>query len=299
MDVTGEFSIINSHSYLNLADIEEVLHYDGLLLCTIMRGCPRLVVWNPCTGQTKWIQINSSCYYGYALGSWQDKESGNNNSYKILSYNYFDIHKQKIAICDMKSNSWRNLDVTPDCRLVNASLYSVSLKGRTYWFVAPLTTYLSEETHFGLVSFDYKTERFERMCLPSCHIATMLGTLALSVVKEEKLIVLLHGANTSKTEIWLTNKIDETKVVSWSMILAMDHLEFDIWSNVRLIFDEEKRFGVCCNRKRRVKNGKIHCECIVHIIEEDNKVTKVDFAASKLSYLPLLFNYVPSLVQIQ
>ncbi|CAL9232984.1 unnamed protein product [Arabidopsis halleri] len=60
-----------------------------------------------------------------------------------------------------------------------------------------------EEKHLGtfLVSFDYTKERFERLCLP-CH----RGTAALSVVREEKLTVLLHDANTPRTEIWVTNK---------------------------------------------------------------------------------------------
>ena len=77
---------------LSLKDSEDVeiyktFHCEGLLLCTTKDN--RLVVWNPCTGQTRWIQsrlpINSyteyqTCFLGY----------GNKNkscySFKILRF---------------------------------------------------------------------------------------------------------------------------------------------------------------------------------------------------------------------
>lgn len=126
--------------------------------------------------------------------------------------------------------------------------------------------------------------------------------MALSLVREEKLSVLLQGENTSQTKIWVTNIIDETKVaVSWSMVLAVDYSKFVITSaGLSFWVDEEKKFVVCCDRKRMVKDGKIHYANMVHILEEDNKVTNLDFAASTMSsFWSVLFNYVPSLVQIQ
>ncbi|KAG7598442.1 Quinoprotein alcohol dehydrogenase-like superfamily, partial [Arabidopsis suecica] len=35
-------------------DIRDIFHCDGLLLCTTKDN--RLVVWNPCSGETKWIK---------------------------------------------------------------------------------------------------------------------------------------------------------------------------------------------------------------------------------------------------
>ncbi|CAH8253678.1 unnamed protein product [Arabidopsis lyrata] len=36
-------------------DIRDIFHCDGLLLCTTKDN--RLVVWNPCSGETKWIKL--------------------------------------------------------------------------------------------------------------------------------------------------------------------------------------------------------------------------------------------------
>ncbi|EOA22768.1 hypothetical protein CARUB_v10003482mg [Capsella rubella] len=102
--------------------------------------------------------------------------------------------------------------------------------------------------------------------------------------------------NGETNEIWVTNKIDETNVVSWSMFLAVDYSKTDIDSGVRFLVDEEKKFVVYWHMKSVVSY-----ENVVHIIEEDNKVRKVDFEAyaRSTSYSPPLFTYVPSLVQIQ
>lgn len=82
--------------------------------------------------------------------------------------------------------TWRNLDVTPipDYYFVH-SYHRVSLKGKTYRFA-----YDSKAEQLGLISFDYTTERFERIRLPyQCHF---FDEYSLSVVGEEKLSVLLQ-----------------------------------------------------------------------------------------------------------
>jgi len=66
-----------------------ISHCDGLLLCAT-KDKTRLVVWNPCTGQTRWIQIKNVFKNSYVLG--YGNNNNNNKScdnYKILTYDYF------------------------------------------------------------------------------------------------------------------------------------------------------------------------------------------------------------------
>ncbi|XP_020871755.1 probable F-box protein At5g47300 [Arabidopsis lyrata subsp. lyrata] len=235
VEATGELKLIDSVSSLeDQFEISQVSHCDGLLLCT---DDTRIVVWNPCTGQTRWIEPNNRCYY-YALGSYQDKSYS--NSYKILGYSGYGFKNQELAIYEINSHSWRFLDVTCDCILQRYTDYGVSLKGNTYWFASDE----KEKNHnVFLVSFDYTTERFRRLRLP--YQCPDYKTASLSVVREDKLSVLLQRDNTSRTEIWVTSKIGETKVVSWSMVLAVDFpSELFICSGISFLVDAEKKVVV-------------------------------------------------------
>ncbi|CAA7039033.1 unnamed protein product [Microthlaspi erraticum] len=120
---------ITEHSVMNPSfGISKVFHCDGLLLCTNKKNT-RIVVWNPCTGQTRLIQHHSSNdgmkRVIYTLGSYKDNNSGN-NSYKILRHNGHD----EFEIYEFNTNAWRVVDVTPECLLIDSG---VSLKGKTYW----------------------------------------------------------------------------------------------------------------------------------------------------------------------
>ncbi|XP_002885709.2 putative F-box protein At3g25460 [Arabidopsis lyrata subsp. lyrata] len=288
IEVTGELNLIDSHSSLESLD-----HYrnyqnchssDGLLLCvnngmeSSMEDNTRLVVWNPCTGQTKWIQHRTMGYIcTYALGSYQDNKSGN-KSYKILSRIYDD---QEFEIYEINSNSWRILDVTVDSYM---SIQNVSLKGKTYWFARDE----KEKLLLFLICFDYTTERFERLCLPYPHPYHGYQNEYLSVVREEKLSVLLQRELTSKIEIWVTNKIGETKVLSWIKFVAVD-LTPEFRFGINFLVDEEKKVLVCT--QNIVLNGKN----MVYIVGEDNKVREVAFEDE---FKPFLFYYVPTLTQI-
>lgn len=60
-------------------DIDEIFHCDGLLLCSI-KDDTRLIIWNPCLGETRWIETtptdNENFYYGsFALGSQNNNKS--------------------------------------------------------------------------------------------------------------------------------------------------------------------------------------------------------------------------------
>ncbi|XP_010431687.1 PREDICTED: probable F-box protein At5g47300 [Camelina sativa] len=281
---TCERSLIDPRSLVQeQIGISHVYHCDGLLLCTENNYI--IVVWNPLTGQTKWIEPRNGdkktndCY---ALGSYQDKKSGN-KSYKILSYGY---NHQEFEIYDINSNSWRTLDATPNCHLVCGES-GASLKGKTYWIASQ-----GKEKHPGifLVSFDYTREKFERLT-GQIPIAMDDQNVALSVVREEKLAVLLKPEYTTKVEVWLTNKIDEsTKAISWSKVFALDlspHLEYSHY--ISFLLDEEKKVLVFCDHSS--------CKNKVYIVGEDNRVTRMCLGDDDA--WPFLFSYVPSLTQIQ
>ncbi|XP_020866895.1 LOW QUALITY PROTEIN: probable F-box protein At5g47300 [Arabidopsis lyrata subsp. lyrata] len=287
--VTAEFSLTNPQYPLDEEfEIHKVSHCDGLLLCVCItkEDNTRLVVWNPCTGQTRWIQRENcyDLYDNYSLGSYQDKRC-NDNSYNILAHTGFG-YDHKFQIYEINSNSWRIIDATFDFKLEYIG-EGVSLKGKsTYWIVSG-----EKEKRLGifLISFDYTTERFERLRLPNKYPCS--ATLSLSIVREEKLSMLSQRAIKSKPEIWVTNKIGETQVVSWTMVLAV-YLQpgLCIWDGVSFWVDEKKKVVVCCdNLKDQGKTTK-------HIFGEDNKVKQVDFEVG--SSLSCMFYYVPSLTQI-
>ncbi|XP_019099139.1 PREDICTED: probable F-box protein At5g47300 [Camelina sativa] len=174
-------------------EISKVSHWEGLLLCTNVYQT-RIVVWNPCTGETRWIQTRQTggtC----ALGSYHDKNS-HGKSYKILCYNMGKFYpRPEFAIYESNSNSWRTIDTTLECH-VEHSEFCVSLKGNTYWVVSAVK---QKQLGVFLLAFDYTTETFRRLCLP--YQCPSFEVVSLSVVREEKLSVLLQRDARSVTEI--------------------------------------------------------------------------------------------------
>ncbi|AAG03128.1 F5A9.8 [Arabidopsis thaliana] len=184
------------------------------------------------------VDSTHDLYDNYTLGSYQ------NNSYNILAHTGFG-YDHEFQIYEINSNSWRIIDATLDFKLGYIGR-GVSLKGKTYWIASG-----EEEKRLGkfLISFDYTTERFERLCLPNKY--PCYATLALSVVREEKLSMLSQRGIKSKAEIWVTNKIGETQVVSWSMVLALDlQPKRCIGESGSFLVDEKKRVVVCCDNIR-------------------------------------------------
>lgn len=160
----------------------------------------------------------------------------------------------------------------------------MSLKGKTYWIARKL------KGDIFLISFGYTTERLEHLCLPYQYPSNQNQNVSLSVVREEKLSVLIHHEISCKTEIWVINKIGETKVESWSMVLAVDlKYEHVFWHSVSFFLDEEKKVLLCCDNS--LCRGKTR----VYIVGEDNKIRHTDF---EVPSLPIWFSYVPSLTQI-
>lgn len=141
----------NSSEVDSQVDIRNVFHCDGLLLCTTMDN--RLVVWNPYSGETKWIKPRESYKKTdyYALGC-DDKPSC--KQYKILRVGrqeHFWPIKNNYEVYDLTSSSWRVLGVPTDLVLAQYR-GGVSVKGTTYWVAR-------RRVHF-LLSVDFSTEMF-------------------------------------------------------------------------------------------------------------------------------------------
>ncbi|EFH59324.1 F-box family protein [Arabidopsis lyrata subsp. lyrata] len=274
--------------------ITKIFHCDGLILCSTKENT-RLVVWNPRTGQTRWIK-RSDCYRSedlYCLGYVNSKSSY--HSHKILRYCFYyndqNVCVGEFEIYDFSSDSWRVLD---DCTH-NWGLFcnGMSLKGNTY-FVAG-----EQETGFFMLYFDFKTERFERLPLPYQSFDSE-ETAVLSVVREEKLAVLQQNiqALSNEMRIWVTNKIDEAKDLTWSnFVLTVDYDRFSLPSvnNVSsFLLDEENKVALCCDRDMDDED-----KTRVYIVGETTykEVYKETIKGSHFNW-PLLLSYLPSLVHI-
>ncbi|CAH8261947.1 unnamed protein product [Arabidopsis lyrata] len=266
--------------------ISNVSHCDGLLLCTTDDG--RLVVWNPCLGQTRWINFENDykTYYRFALGYKNNKSC---RSYKLLRFwtSYFTPNHIGLVynIYEFTSDSWRVLldKVSLNYFLIESE-NGVSIKGNTYWLALDVETNL-------LLGFDFTMERFKRLCLPSNKYG---DTMVLSVVREEKLLVSHQNFRSSKMDIWMTNIIDSETALSWKKYFSV---EFIILStchscpfSITFLIDEEKKVVVSIVMDN---------ENMVNIIGAfDAYYVEVPVESTNCPYSPCIFSYVPSLVQI-
>ncbi|ESQ54179.1 hypothetical protein EUTSA_v10027013mg [Eutrema salsugineum] len=244
--------------------VREVFHCGGLLLCTITQ-C-ELVVWNPC------YENNNNCL-----------------SFKILRYYHANNNCVGYEIYDFSSDSWRVLvDVVAFNCLISTKT-GVSLKGNTYWLA------FDETDHYRfLASFDFTRERFiERLSLSMIH-QNSGGLMALSVAREKQLLVL-HRIS-SKMDLWVTNNIGTEAV--WSKSFTFDipvhHMRNLYYIPISFVIDEEKKVVVCCDESNERSSKRM-----VYVI--DNYHTEFPFyvETTQVLWCPLVFSYVPSLVEIQ
>ncbi|XP_024015240.1 putative F-box protein At3g17620 [Eutrema salsugineum] len=180
-------------------------------------------------------------------------------SYKILRV-LFCQHIFKMEIYEVNSNSWRVLDVTPDWYIRSCG---VALKENTYWFVRN----------------DY-------------------GKVQLSSIREEKLSLLYMMFHPFQIEIWVTDEIKPDSV-SWSKFFTVDMMKLQgtqtFPSHMNFIIEEEQKVAMFCVVK--MKKGKL--TNMVYIVGEDELREEEDFGESSItSPCPIMFSYVPSLVQI-
>ncbi|KAG7582361.1 F-box associated domain type 1 [Arabidopsis suecica] len=296
-------------------DISKVFHCDGLLLC-ITKDRSSLVVWNPCSGQTRWIKPRNSYHIlldRYALGyEWKNKYSL--RSYKVLRFldNYDSSVNVKrllreFEIYDLDSDSWKVVDVNPDWD-IQYHQRGVSLMGNTYWFSQekppPLVPGevggdISDIPDF-LLCFDFTTERFgPRLPLP--FHAFYGDTVTLSSVREKHLAVLFQQCGAYTVKIWISSKI-EPNAVSWKkLFLAVDMkpltgFQFLVIGGSFFV-DEKKKVAVILDKDR----GKRHpTRNIAYIIGKKGYYKQVDLGESiDAGCWPLVCSYVPSSVQIK
>lgn len=286
---------VASQLYLKDRHICDVFHCDGLLMLCIIKE-NRLEVWNPCSGETKLIKPRNSFYYKesdlYAFG--YDNRSSC-KKYKVLRMDrhghVLGIHNKESEIYDFTNDSWRVLGATIDWFILpNHS--GVSVKGSTYWVA--LTG--SGPYHQFILSFDFSTERFQRLSLPHSFFDEVA---ALSVVREEQLCFLGCYDNDTYSEhlhVWVTTSIGS--VMSWSKILTVQNI-YQTWDlfaigTLGFLADEQNKVLVCCNKWTTNK--------IIHIVGEIIHIQHVDDhgrdSTSSSSCSALLY-YVPSLTQIQ
>ncbi|KAL0663713.1 hypothetical protein Bca4012_100550 [Brassica carinata] len=168
--------------------ISEVFHCDGLLLF-ILKDDKRLVVWNPCLGETRWIEkgrhANVRAKYKYAFGYKVRKKKGESfRRYKILRFTLLTVlDSPSYETYDFGSSSWTHQGYNAFKGINEFCDRGVSLKGNPYWCFQHL--------------------------------------VRLSCVRDEKLTVLVQSRETFVIDIWITDKIDEQKV-SWSKFLRVD-----------------------------------------------------------------------------
>ncbi|CAF1705531.1 putative F-box protein At3g23260 isoform X1 [Brassica napus] len=272
-------------------DIRNVSHCDGLLLCSTEDD--RLVVWDPYSGETKWIKprdrYKDSDYF--ALG-FDNKSSC--KQYKILRVdrNHILPVKYVCEVYDFTSDSWRVLGTATDWYIPDYR-HGISMKGNTYWLAMRM---VKPDTEF-ILGFDFSKETFQ--CLSRPHPS--LGLTALSVVKEEQLCLLvfllpdfLMGADASSSElqVWVT-----TSTGSWNKSLAVIGLDGyrDMFKDmlprgISFLADEQKKVVMCLNRENNF-----------NILRENKHILKEHLGGGSkcISSPAVLMNYPPSLARIR
>ncbi|KAG7577645.1 F-box domain [Arabidopsis thaliana x Arabidopsis arenosa] len=277
---------------LNQVDINKMVHCNGLLFCITKDNIP--MVWNPCTGETKWVEprrvYDKSDRFAFGY------------EYKKSCYNYKILRIQDahgIEIYEFNSNSWKILDVTCDWCI---RTHAVSLEGNAYWFASEYKK--GTEHNTCLVSFDFSKEIFEAMDVP---FQFMNGSdiVALSVTRENKLAVLMQRW-ALEMEIWVRDKI-EPNAVSWNQFVEVDMglklpAGTDNMFSFKTTFSIDEDYKVALvwhtDHDKGAESRKWIEDIKIFIIGEDIYreivIGKIDY---RYSY-PLMYNYVPSLVQI-
>ncbi|XP_010437407.1 PREDICTED: putative F-box protein At4g10190 [Camelina sativa] len=286
--IASQFSLKDPvYASLKEVDIRHVFHCDGLLLCTTLYN--RLVVWNLCSNETKWIQPRHFFKESdiFALGKSSCKK------YKILRINQSDCISGSVSILDCEiydftSNSWRVVGKTRSWFIPEwkGCRNGMSVNGNTYWLAA-LTKHWTD----FILRFDFSTERFVSVSLPidDDHL------ISLSVTREDQKLCILatRAVESSIGDVWIATKIESTGAASWSKFLSLNSVyrPFSFDSGLNFLVDKENKVLVC-----RGKNG--ISDYFLHVVGEDNKCIQVDHHDAE-STCSLVFSYVPTLVQIQ
>ncbi|CAH8382128.1 unnamed protein product [Eruca vesicaria subsp. sativa] len=251
-----------------VVDIRHVFHCDGLLLCTTLDN--RLVVWNPCSGETSRVIKPLNLYPGddtYALGK------SSNNTYTILRVHHHGIGYLvepclvEYEIYDFTSNSWRAVGKTRE--------WSIPRRPR------------SRDT---LQCFDFSTEKFELVSLPGDPFSYY--AFALSVTRKEQnlcLLILSRNEEVNHIDVWMGTK-NKSKLLTVERTLRCKFIT--LRTGMSFLADQENKVIVYPTKDKNSANR-------LHILGGDKHIQLVDLndEGSKCSH-PV--NYLgPTLVQIQ
>ncbi|KAJ4903747.1 F-box/kelch-repeat protein [Raphanus sativus] len=292
---------IRQESILDQIQISNVFHCDGLLLC-VLKDSSRLVVWNPYSGQTRWIEPRHSFQFRDSFSLGYDS----NLNHKILRI-FDEIHPVTsrhvlgFEIYCLSSGSWKFLDVVNTHWEILSNVRSVSLKGNTYFTAQKIITEGNTIKSFGgfFVCFDFTTERFGPLRPLPSQPEHGRFSICLSCVREDQLAVLYQQLDNT-VEISVTDKISPD-VVSWTKFLK---LLIGSWVNPfsrSLFIDEEKKVAVVFS----LELGKACFYQTAHVIGQDGYFKSVRIGEALnvdiLNYCaPLVCSsYLPSLLQIK
>ncbi|CAA7048021.1 unnamed protein product [Microthlaspi erraticum] len=257
-------------------DICNVIHCDGLLLCTTEDD--RLVVWNPVSGETKWIQPRKSFHKNDVFALGYDRKS---SCYKIMRMDHFDDRfataENELEIYDFTSNSRSVLSVTAFAFSIRRSqTRGVYVKGSTYWLAH------DEALHKFLQSFDFSTETFQSRSSLPYPPDQYYSSCTLSVVREDQICLL----DVYSLDVWMSSKIESNGFITWSKIRkAIANYKFSY--GMSFVADEQHKVLVCYDKKN------------LHIVAEDRYIQVTDNGHGENSSCAFVQSYVPTLVRIQ
>ncbi|KAJ4886763.1 F-box/kelch-repeat protein [Raphanus sativus] len=285
-------------------DIIKIFHCEGLLLC-VTKDRTRLVVWNPFSGQTRWIQPRDSyhIYDRYALG-YENKIKYSQRSHKVLRFVYGYYGKPKgppVCECEifsLNSNSWKVVDFNPDWH-IHLFYSGLSLKGNTYLFAEEKLALQERTGRLFLLCFNFTTESFgPRLRLP--FRGRYGDTLSLSSVREEQLAVLFQKIGAYTLKIWISSKVGPN-AVSWNKVFLSVDMKPLIGSRFQnfsasFFVDEKKKVVVVIDI--RAYNSTFRN--LAYVIGENGYFKTVDLGDSANSncWSPIVCSYVPSSVKI-
>ncbi|XP_024014953.1 putative F-box protein At4g10190 [Eutrema salsugineum] len=216
-------------------DICNVFHCEGLLLCTTKDN--RLVFWNPCSGETRWM-IKPKSSYGkfdnYSLGK------SSCDKCKILRVDQYGHGLEpclvKYEIYDFTSNSWRSVGKTRDWSIPGLKRHGMSVNGKTYWLAYSYGGDPAEWIKEIILSFDFSTERFGIVSLP---------------------------------DVWMATKIESTGAMSWSKFLTVERAHrrqfFTVCNGMNFLVDQENKLLFCPGRHGNSNS-------FLHIVEDDKYI---------------------------
>ncbi|XP_013693722.1 putative F-box protein At3g17620 isoform X2 [Brassica napus] len=252
--LTGTLISLNSSDKL---DITQVYHCEGLLLC-VTEDYARLVLWNPYTGESRWICVDHS-KYAHALGF----EEGNPcRAYKVLRFAHH-VHE----------------------------IYD----GNVYWFAQDKEA--GGNVPGFILCFDFTTERFAPR-LPLPFESYFEDEVTLSNVGEEQLAVLFQNLDTYEMEVWVTTKVEPNGVSwSKFLAVDMSPLTwFQFFTGGSFLIDEERRVVVVFDGDKNVSETSRNIAYFIGENDYFKEVDLGEVTTCEV--FPHAFSYVPSSVQI-